>query len=123
EQGKACARRAGNPGDARLSVHQRSGHRSIRFALVMLTVRAAQCVPVDVPAHLSPELSACFLIEAKMDSAIHTRVIDVARDLLEGVILQDHTDNRRVAQRDEMMTRAVESLEYFSSRTTSAGVR
>jgi hypothetical protein len=73
-------------------------------------------VPVHVCADPPALLSACFLIEAEMDSAIDTRVVDVVGDLLEGLVLQNYARNRRVAQGDEMVTRPVESLEYLAGR-------
>jgi len=85
---------------------------------VSLTVCGPQYVLVHIGAHLSPLLTACFLIESEMDSAVDTRVADVVGDLLEGLILQGHARNRRVAQRDGMLARPIESLEYFASRIT-----
>jgi hypothetical protein len=81
-------------------------------------VCALQYVLVHISAHLSPLLTACFLIESEMDSAVDTRVVDVVGDLLEGLILQGHARNRRVAQGDDMVTRPIESLEYIASRIT-----
>jgi hypothetical protein len=75
-------------------------------------------VSVHIGADLSSLLTARFLIEAEMDSAIDTRVVDVVGDLLEGLVLQDYARNRRVAQGDEMVTRPIESLEYLASRIT-----
>src|ERR1700690_1046051 len=97
--------------------------RVIAAATVPLSVGAPQYVPVHVGAHLSPLLTTCFLIEAEMDSAVDTRVADVVGDLLEGLILQDHARNRRIAQGNEMVTRPIESLEYFASRIAQAAVR
>src|SRR5580658_1864624 len=101
------------PKPAASRCRRRSPHRSARLCVISLTVCAPQYVPVHVLAHLASLFTTDVLIEAEMDSAVDTRVIDVVGDLLEVLVLQDYTRDHRVAQRDEMVTRPVESLEYF----------
>lgn len=86
-------------------------------------VGSTEYVRVDVSTHLSALFTASLLIEAEVDTPVDAGVIDVVGNLLEGVVLQNYSHNRGVSQGDQMMSPAIESLEYLACRTTQAGVR
>ena len=69
-----------------------TGSDSPRSVVFVATagVRPAQVVLVDVFADPPPLLGAPILIEAEVDPAIDTRVVDIVGDLLEFRVLEGH---------------------------------
>jgi hypothetical protein len=79
-----------------------------------MRMRDTQVVLVNVLADTLSLTGARFLIESKMDPAIHARVVDVLDDPLEGGVLQDHARHGDVRERDVVTGGAVKPLEYLA---------
>ena len=95
------------------------GCRAIRLFVLIVVARAAprgpEGVAIHVGAHLTSLLGTTLLVEAEVNAAVDTGIVDVGRDVSEPRVLENHIRDGWGRDDDGMTSPAEDALEHLTS--------
>src|SRR5216117_3827040 len=96
--------------------------RSATASLIVMLLRGAEVVFVNIRPDVASQVGAGLLIEAKMDASVDARVADIVRDLVEAGVVEGEPRHGGVRHGDGMATGTVDTPQNLGGTIACASV-